>query len=192
VPAVRGGGATAGEHLQQRHAVWVQAGVQQARVSVAGRGSVALDQVDGWREGAGRRAAALQREPFTRQRTGEMRPPRYRFPDSVRSTTRAMASRMVADATIAETPEQLDEWISQEPGVRAALERGGYNSAFTSRDLLPLLQVFIVKAGGSPPDSAVPPPSARYRWMLGLLFLVAIILLGIAVATGVFPRGGGV
>jgi hypothetical protein len=103
-----------------------------------------------------------------------------------------MASRMVAEATVAETPEQLDEWISQEPGVRASLERDGYNSAFDSRDLFPLLQVFIVKAGGPPPDSTVPPPSSRYRWMLGVLFVIAVILLGIAVATGVFPRGGGV
>ncbi len=81
-----------------------------------------------------------------------MRAPRYRFSDEVRSTTRTMASRMVEDGTIPQTPEQLDTWILQRPEVRGVLEGAGYNTEFTSHDLFPLLQAMIVKAGGSAPE----------------------------------------
>jgi ferric-dicitrate binding protein FerR (iron transport regulator) len=118
-----------------------------------------------------------------------MRPPRYRFPNDVRETARAMASRMVQDGTIARTPEQLDTWISQAPDVRESLESGGYGAEFTSDDLLPLLQVFVAQAGGPPPEAPAPPPSSRRRWLLPLLasVAVAVVLVLLLVATGAIP-----
>lgn len=119
-----------------------------------------------------------------------MRPPRYRFPDEVRSTTRAMASRMVHDGTVVRTPEQLDTWISQRPDVRESLESGGYGTEFTSDDLFPLLQVFIVQAGGAAPEADAPPRSSPGRWLLlGLLAAAGVIaLVLLALATDVLPR----
>ena len=111
-----------------------------------------------------------------------MRAPRYRFPDEVRSTTRAMASRMVHDGTIARTPEELDAWIAREGGVREPLERGGYGTAFTAHDLLPLLHVFVAKAGGPAPraDEPAPSPSGGRNRVVGLvLVLIAALLLGV-------------
>jgi hypothetical protein len=110
-----------------------------------------------------------------------MRAPRYRFPDEVRSTTRAMASRMVHDGTIARTPEELDAWIAREPGVREPLERGGYGTAFTAHDLLPLLHVFVEKAGGPAPHADEPAPSSSGgRRVVGLVVvLVAALLLAV-------------
>jgi hypothetical protein len=64
-----------------------------------------------------------------------MRPPRYHFPDEVRSATREMAARSVRAGTVARTPEELDAWIQQAPDVREPLERGGYTTEFTASDL---------------------------------------------------------
>lgn len=111
-----------------------------------------------------------------------MRAPRYRFSDEVRSTTRTMASRMIQDGTIAGTPEQLDAWILQTPEIREPLEKGGYNAAFTSEDLLPLLQAMVAHAQGSPPRVEAPPPSSKLRWVVGLLLVLALVLV-LAVAT---------
>lgn len=117
-----------------------------------------------------------------------MRPPRYRFPDEVRSTTRTIAARMVDEGTIAQTPEELDTWISQRPEVQHSLQKGGYNTAFSSHDLFPLLQVLVEKAGGPAPEADVPPRSARGRWLVGgLLLVVVIVILLLAVATGARP-----
>jgi hypothetical protein len=119
-----------------------------------------------------------------------MRPPRYRFPDEVRSTTRAMASRMVHDGTIAQTAEQLDTWISQRPDVRESLESGGYGTAFTADDVFPLLQVFVAQAGGAVPEVDAPPRSSPNRWLLlGALAVVGVIVLVLlALATDALPR----
>ncbi len=118
-----------------------------------------------------------------------MRPPRYRFPDQVRSTTRTIASRMVRDGTVARTPEQLETWISQTPDVGESLESGGYNTLFTSDDLFPLLQVFVAQAGGPAPQAAAPPRASTRRWLLvGLLAVVVIVLVLLAVATGASVR----
>lgn len=116
-----------------------------------------------------------------------MRAPRYRFPDEVRSTTRSIAARMIQEGTIAQTPEELDTWISQRPDIQAPLEKGGYNTAFTAHDLFPLLQVAAEKAGGPAPEADAPPRSSRPRWLVaGLLLLVLmIVLLVLAVATDV-------
>lgn len=106
-----------------------------------------------------------------------MRPPRYRFPEHVRETTRAMAARMVREGTIPRTPEELDAWIRQAPDAQESLERGGFGTAFTSADLLPLLEVFVVKAGGPAPKVDAPPPAQRRR---GPLVLAVVIALAVA------------
>lgn len=114
-----------------------------------------------------------------------MRAPRYRFPEEVRSTTRAMASRMVDDGAIPRTPEELDAWIAGAPEVRGPLEKGGYGTAFTSADLLPLLDVFVVQAGGPPREPDAPPPSASRKVpMAGLLLAVGVMLLLLLLAVG--------
>lgn len=113
-----------------------------------------------------------------------MRAPRYRFPDEVRSTTRVIATRMVDGGAIAQTPEQLDAWISGEPDVKAALERGGYNKRFGSQDLLPLLHVFVVQAGGpapTAPTADAPPPRSRRGWPVGVV-LIVLLLVVVAIA----------
>ena len=109
-----------------------------------------------------------------------MRPPRYRFPEEVRTTTRAMAARMVEQGTIAQTPDQLDAWIADRPEVGEPLKRGGYGTAFDAADLLPLLEVFIGQAGGPVPPGEVPPraPIAGFRavLILGALVIVAALV----------------
>ena len=106
-----------------------------------------------------------------------MRPPRYHFPDEVRSATREMAARTVRANTVARTPEELEAWISQAPDIREPLEDGGYTTEFTASDLLPLYEVMVVQAGGPPRPEAAPPP--RTRWGMGKL---AVIALSIATA----------
>lgn len=117
-----------------------------------------------------------------------MRAPRYRFPDEVRSTTRAAASRMVRDGTVAETPEDLDAWIARAPDVRGPLEKGGYGSAFTAHDLFPLLQVFVAKASGRVPAADTPRRSPKGRWVVGILLVLVVVLLLLAVTTDMLPR----
>lgn len=112
-----------------------------------------------------------------------MRAPRYRFPDQVRSTTRTIATRMVQEGTVAETPEQLDAWISQAPDARQALEAGGYGTAFSSDDLFPLLQVFVAQVRGPAPGADAAGDSSRRRWVVGLT--VVVVLLLVAVLVGV-------
>jgi hypothetical protein len=111
-----------------------------------------------------------------------MRPPRYRFPDDVRNATREMAARMVREGTVPETPEQLSAWIAGRPEVQGRLERGGYGTAFTSDDLLPLLHVFVVDAGGAPARPAAGPPAVAERgWLTGALILLAVVLLVVGI-----------
>ena len=111
-----------------------------------------------------------------------MRAPRYRFPDEVRAITRTIASRMVHDASIAQTPEQLDAWISESPEVRESLQKGGYNTEFTSHDLFPLLQVFVVQAGGPAPKVDAPPPSSNRGWLVGVGMLLVLLLIAVAIS----------
>lgn len=113
-----------------------------------------------------------------------MRAPRYRFPDEVRSTTRTIATRMIQEGTIARSPEDLDHWLANEPEVEASLRRGGFGAEFTSRDLFPLLDVFIVQAGGSPPAADPLPRSSRRWWLaaLGLALLAAMLVLALGCA----------
>ena len=104
-----------------------------------------------------------------------MRPPRYHFPDEVRSATREMAAQTVRDGTVAGTPEELDAWILQARDVREPLERGGYATEFTAADLFPLYEVMVEKAGGPAPGAAAAAPS-RSRWSVGMLAAVALAI----------------
>lgn len=116
-----------------------------------------------------------------------MRAPRYRFPDEVRTATRAMAARMLADGTVAETPEQLDGWLLEAPDIRASLERGGYGTAFTAEDLLPLLRAFVERSGGSPPAAAPPARSPGRWWLVGLVLAVLVVVLVVFLRMGALP-----
>lgn len=107
-----------------------------------------------------------------------MRPPRYHFPDEVRSTTRDMAHRMVDEGTVARSPEELDAWIAQAPDARESLVRGGYGTHFGAADLLPLLEMAVTRAGGvAPARAAVPARGGWNPWVVGLLMLVAVAVL---------------
>ena len=112
-----------------------------------------------------------------------MRPPRYRFPNEVRDTTRAAASRMVRDGEIARTPDDLAAWIARTPEAREPLENGGYGSEFTAEDLFPLLQVFVAQAGGAAAEPEAPPRRSGPPWRMGLV-LVLLVLLLVALVIG--------
>lgn len=112
-----------------------------------------------------------------------MRPPRYRFPDEVRSMTRKMAVRMVREGTVVQTPEELDAWIAQRPEVREPLERGGYGTHFAAHDLFPLLQAMIARA-----EASAPAPTSRTglfdnRWLIAIVLVVVFVLLLLALLT---------
>jgi hypothetical protein len=90
---------------------------------------------------------------------------------------------MVGDGTIAETPEQLGAWIEGRPEVKESLEMDGYGTEFTADDLFPLLQVFIVQAGGPAPQVDAPPRAALSRGvLLAVAAGVVIVLLVLAAA----------
>jgi hypothetical protein len=111
-----------------------------------------------------------------------MRPPRFRFPDDVRNATREMAARMVREGTVPETPEQLSAWIAERPEIQGRLERGGYGTAFTSDDLLPLLRVFVADAGGVVARPATSAPAVAQRgWLTGALILLAVVVLVVVI-----------
>jgi hypothetical protein len=114
------------------------------------------------------------------------RPPRYRFPNEVRETTRAMSAEMVREESIPDDPVALDAWIAAHPERREALERGGYGERFTGEDLLPLLDVFIVQSGGTPrPAEAEPEPTGGRSFIVlgaaaaGLVILLILLAVSI-------------
>jgi hypothetical protein len=110
-----------------------------------------------------------------------MRPPRYRFPEEVRSTTRWIAARTVEEGSVAQTPEELEAWIDQAPEARQTLEGGGYHTEFTAHDLFPLYEVFVVKAGGAPARVEAPPPATNRPWVVVMVMVVAVVLVVLAI-----------
>ena len=114
-----------------------------------------------------------------------MRPPRHRFSDEVRSTTREMASRMAREGSVPDTQEELDAWISAAPEAREPLVRGGYGRDFGADDLLPLLHVFAGRSEG-PARPAVPPArTSRSLVLPALVFLAVLVVVAVAVWVGV-------
>ena len=117
-----------------------------------------------------------------------MRPPRFRFSEEVRSTTRSIAARMVREGTVAGSPAELDAWTAGRPEVREPLERGGYGTEFTAEDLFPLLEVFVVQAGGAARAPDVPAGAPRRPWMWAAAAGVGILLVLAALASGALSR----
>jgi len=113
-----------------------------------------------------------------------MRPPRHRFSEEVRETTRSMAARMARDGTVPATPEELDAYIARTPDAREPLERGGLGRDFTSDDLLPLLHVFAGTTGAVARPTVPTKAPSLGRWVLGLLLLVALGVLFALMAGG--------
>lgn len=114
-----------------------------------------------------------------------MRAARYRFSDDVRSTTRAIALRMIHAGAVAESPEELGAWIERTDDVRQRLTNGGYGSAFAADDLFPLFRGFVAKATTSKPTTPTPSHSGagRARWLwIGVIVVVAIVVAFIAAA----------
>ncbi len=107
-----------------------------------------------------------------------MRPPRYHFPDEVRTATREMAAQTVRAGTVARTPEELDAWILQAPDFREPLERGGYTTEFTASDLFPLYEVMVQQAGGPAPGATAAAPS-HTRWGVGRIAAVALAIAAV-------------
>lgn len=105
-----------------------------------------------------------------------MRAPRHRFSDEVRETTRSIAAEMVREGTVAQTPDQLEEWISRRPGVKQTLEKDGYDTAFTAHDLFPLLQAFTGQAASREVPTDTPSRFSRPAWAAGLALLLAILI----------------
>lgn len=104
-----------------------------------------------------------------------MRAPRYRFSEDVRSTTRAIALRMVHAGAVAASPEELETWISGTADIRERLTKGGYGSAFSAVDLFPLFESFVAKATAARQE--VPSKSRSMRWIGVLVALIAIAIL---------------
>lgn len=104
-----------------------------------------------------------------------MRAPRYRFPEEVRTVTRRMASRMVRDGTFPNTPDELEAYIQTSPEYREPLERGGYGSRFTARDLHPLLEVFAAQRGGAPQVAPGAPRRSWLGWVVGIVLAIVVL-----------------
>ena len=115
-----------------------------------------------------------------------MRPPRYHFPDEVRTATREMAAQSVRAGTVAGTPEELDAWILQAPDVREPLERGGYTTEFTAADLFPLYEVMVEKAGGAVPrpEAAAPARSPSRVGMLAAVAVAVAVIVALVLTLG--------
>lgn len=109
-----------------------------------------------------------------------MRPPRFRFPDDVRSATRIISSRMSEEGTVAASPADLDEWLSRNPELQERLVSGGYGTDFTADDLYPLLIVFM---GGAPASSTTPlatSTASKSRWIVLALLALAVLVITFA------------
>ena len=105
-----------------------------------------------------------------------MRAPRHRFSDNVRSITRSIATVMVEEGAIAQTPHELDTWISQRPRIRVPLEEGGYNKAFGADDLFPLLKAMVSQPAAPASEASTPSRMPKSALFAGGALLVAIVL----------------
>jgi len=114
-----------------------------------------------------------------------MRDPRYRFTDDVRASTRAIALRMLHSGKVAESAVQLSEWIARTEDLRESLVKAGYGSSFTSDDLFPLFQSYLVKAS-RPAASPARHGSSRWLW-IGVLIAVIVAAITFVAFTG--PAG---
>ncbi|HEX8392953.1 MAG TPA: hypothetical protein VF665_11395 [Longimicrobium sp.] len=113
-----------------------------------------------------------------------MRPPRYRFPDEVRSAIRTSANRQVQEGNISRTPEELEQWLAREDDVRVVMEDGGYGPEFDAAEVLPLLHVFVVQAGGPDLNAPAEPEAApgRGRWMIALVIALLLVIVVVVIA----------
>ena len=112
-----------------------------------------------------------------------MRPPRYKFPDSVRSATRAFATRAVKARNVPQTPAELHARILETPDLKQSLDDGGYGLKFDAEDLFPLYEIFVVQAGGSMGEPSVPESPPRRRGRLAVVAaVVAIFVVVLAIA----------
>lgn len=109
-----------------------------------------------------------------------MRPPRYRFPDDVRSATRVISSRMSAEGTVAGSPAELDEWLARNPDLRERMLAGGYGTNFTADDLYPLLTVFMGGTSPSNADSPTTSATSSSRRIVIALVVLAVLVIGFA------------
>ncbi|HEX6094913.1 MAG TPA: hypothetical protein VF432_01210 [Thermoanaerobaculia bacterium] len=96
----------------------------------------------------------------------------------MRTTTRAIALRMIHAGAVAASPEELDAWIARTDDLRERLTNGGYGSAFAAGDLFPLFQSFVARAKAAAP-AATPSRSgagpARWLWIAVILAVVVIV-----------------
>lgn len=110
-----------------------------------------------------------------------MREPRYRFSDAVRTSTRALALRMIHAGTVAQSPEELAAAIEGTEDLRERLAAGGYGSQFTAVDLFPLYEGAVLRATGVSAQPAA--RSATWLWAAAaaLAAVVAAALIAFAV-----------
>ena len=113
-----------------------------------------------------------------------MRPPRYKFPDTVRSATRAFATRAVKERIVPQTPAELHARILETADLKQSLDGGGYGLKFDAEDLFPLYEIFVVQAGGSIGEATVSeaPPRRRRGPLAVVAAVVAILVVVVAIA----------
>ena len=105
-----------------------------------------------------------------------MRAPRHRFSDDVRSITRSMAGTMLEEGSVSQSPEELDEWIAERPGVKVALEKGGYTTAFSSHDLFPLLRAMTDRAAAPSSEPSRLRTASRPALLAGGALILAVVI----------------
>jgi hypothetical protein len=92
---------------------------------------------------------------------------------------------MIHAGEVAESPEQLAEWIARTEDLRETLGKAGYGSAFTAEDLFPLFQSYVAKASRA--TVSQPPAVSSSKWLrIGVVITVAVavIAFGIALLAG--------
>lgn len=131
-----------------------------------------------------RDSAALATPGLRLAAAGRMRPPRHRFSNDVRATTRAIASRIGESGEVA-SAAQLEAWIARNDDVRERLTRQGYGTAFNAEDLFPLFEALVAKASGGVPRGA-PKGSPRsgtwLRWVILAVLAIAVVVVVVLAA----------